>query len=175
MNRRRFRSRRLLIGLSTACLLATVAGWIASCFYRAHVLYGASSWHVSAIFDRGSAVILLDTTPTKPDMQQLKIIDVRTHAAIAQRAIELGVDPAIFPKYNYGFFAPWSDSSEFPNQIVVGIPAWVPALAFGLPTALAYWRMRRLKDRDGCRVCGYNLTGNVTGRCPECGTEVLAA
>jgi predicted RNA-binding Zn-ribbon protein involved in translation (DUF1610 family) len=23
-----------------------------------------------------------------------------------------------------------------------------------------------------CHVCGYNLTGNVSGRCPECGTAV---
>jgi hypothetical protein len=23
-----------------------------------------------------------------------------------------------------------------------------------------------------CRKCGYNLTGNVSGRCPECGTPV---
>lgn len=23
-----------------------------------------------------------------------------------------------------------------------------------------------------CRVCGYDLTGNISGRCPECGTEI---
>jgi hypothetical protein len=23
-----------------------------------------------------------------------------------------------------------------------------------------------------CRVCGYNLTGNISGRCPECGTAI---
>jgi uncharacterized paraquat-inducible protein A len=25
-----------------------------------------------------------------------------------------------------------------------------------------------------CHSCGYNLTGNVSGRCPECGTEIPA-
>jgi hypothetical protein len=30
---------------------------------------------------------------------------------------------------------------------------------------------RRARPRAGrCDVCGYNLTGNVSGRCPECGT-----
>jgi predicted RNA-binding Zn-ribbon protein involved in translation (DUF1610 family) len=24
-----------------------------------------------------------------------------------------------------------------------------------------------------CRTCGYDLTGNVSGRCPECGTEIV--
>ena len=27
-------------------------------------------------------------------------------------------------------------------------------------------------DPNICRQCGYNLTGNVSGRCPECGTDV---
>lgn len=37
--------------------------------------------------------------------------------------------------------------------------------------------MKRI-DRDHayppgtCRSCGYNLTGNVSGRCPECGQEI---
>lgn len=26
-----------------------------------------------------------------------------------------------------------------------------------------------------CRSCGYDLTGNTSGRCPECGLEILAA
>jgi len=52
-------------------------------------------------------------------------------------------------------------------------PLW-PALlvlfaAIGVPTAILSWRDRRLPPGH-CRKCGYNLTGNVSGRCPECGT-----
>ena len=43
--------------------------------------------------------------------------------------------------------------------------------------SVAVWRIivrkRELKGR--CRKCGYNLTGNVSGVCPECGTEVPAS
>lgn len=28
------------------------------------------------------------------------------------------------------------------------------------------------KDTRNCRRCDYNLTGNVSGTCPECGTEI---
>jgi len=29
------------------------------------------------------------------------------------------------------------------------------------------------KRRDGtCERCGYNLTGNISGRCPECGRRI---
>ena len=31
---------------------------------------------------------------------------------------------------------------------------------------------RPLHPLGHCQQCGYNLTGNVSGVCPECGTEV---
>lgn len=32
---------------------------------------------------------------------------------------------------------------------------------------------RKAKGRDGrCRRCDYDLTGNISGTCPECGTPV---
>jgi hypothetical protein len=37
---------------------------------------------------------------------------------------------------------------------------------------------RRIHDRQAkglCCNCGYNLTGNVSGRCPECGVEIKGA
>ena len=36
------------------------------------------------------------------------------------------------------------------------------------------WRRRQrlLRERGLCLKCGYDLTGNVTGVCSECGTEV---
>ena len=29
-----------------------------------------------------------------------------------------------------------------------------------------------ISDAPTCGECGYNLTGNITGRCPECGTRM---
>jgi hypothetical protein len=34
------------------------------------------------------------------------------------------------------------------------------------------WRGQRRLWRRGCLVCRYDLTGNVTGVCPECGTLI---
>ena len=33
-------------------------------------------------------------------------------------------------------------------------------------------RRRRRRKRGECEECGYNLTGNVSGICPECGVEI---
>jgi len=48
------------------------------------------------------------------------------------------------------------------------LPLWVPALTFVIPTVLLWYRDRR-PPKGHCQNCGYNLTGNVTGVCPECG------
>ena len=51
------------------------------------------------------------------------------------------------------------------------IPVWLLVVAVGLPTALLWWRDRRPKA-GFCNVCQYDLTGNVSGVCPECGAAV---
>jgi rubrerythrin len=33
-------------------------------------------------------------------------------------------------------------------------------------------RIRRLRKQHVCYHCGYDLTGNVSGICPECGMSV---
>jgi hypothetical protein len=57
----------------------------------------------------------------------------------------------------------------------VAFPHWLPCIIFlGTP---ALWLRRHRQERrqiaDGCcRSCGYNLTGNVSGVCPECGKPI---
>lgn len=49
-------------------------------------------------------------------------------------------------------------------------PLWAPALFFLI---LASLRLLVRRPRAGhCNVCGYNLQGNTSGVCPECGTPV---
>lgn len=60
-------------------------------------------------------------------------------------------------------------------------PAAMPVL-IGMAAMWAEWRHRPVVEVDaspkrrgdnGCMECGYNLTGNVSGRCPECGKPTL--
>ena len=52
--------------------------------------------------------------------------------------------------------------------IMIGMPLGVLSLCVrGLLPA------RQLAE-GRCRKCGYDLTGNITGRCPECGTPTAA-
>ncbi len=54
----------------------------------------------------------------------------------------------------------------------VVVPIWMPLVAIGAATAYLWWTDRRPIPPGHCQKCGYNLTGNVSGRCPECGTAV---
>ena len=55
-------------------------------------------------------------------------------------------------------------------------PAWLPFIVFGTYPTIAFVRgpLRRWRRRrEGlCLKCAYDLTGNVSGVCPECGVEV---
>ncbi|MFH1746136.1 MAG: hypothetical protein ABIG44_03725 [Planctomycetota bacterium] len=50
---------------------------------------------------------------------------------------------------------------------------WLPFILFGVSPAIALIsnpiRRYRRRKRGFCVPCGYNLTGNVSGICPECG------
>lgn len=58
---------------------------------------------------------------------------------------------------------------------MLGLPLWMMLLSLGwLPFLLVRNRLRSLRRRRRglCLKCGYNLQGNTSGRCPECGTAV---
>jgi hypothetical protein len=57
--------------------------------------------------------------------------------------------------------------ASIPIPLIMAVSAVVPFF-YGIKTV----RSRRWLARGCCPTCGYNLTGNVSGACPECGTPV---
>ena len=51
------------------------------------------------------------------------------------------------------------------------LPLWIPFVLTAIPAALLWWR-DRLPPHGNCQNCGYNLTGNISGICSECGTPI---
>lgn len=54
---------------------------------------------------------------------------------------------------------------------LVSVPIWTLLAIAAIPTAALWWRNRPFPN-GRCQRCGYDLTGNVSGRCPECGEAI---
>ncbi len=63
----------------------------------------------------------------------------------------------------------WRDLRPWGIGVDIRVPLWIPVVLLGAPTAWLWWRDRRRVPAGCCAACGYDLTGNVSGRCPECG------
>jgi hypothetical protein len=66
----------------------------------------------------------------------------------------------------------WPESD--PYFLWWAMPLWIPFVIVALPTGLLWWFDRRRPAQGHCHKCGYDLTGNVSGVCPECGMVVRA-
>ena len=58
--------------------------------------------------------------------------------------------------------------------VVATLPVWMAVTVFFVLPGAAYYygpmRRRRRAARNECLSCGYDLTANQSGICPECGT-----
>ncbi len=54
--------------------------------------------------------------------------------------------------------------------MLIQIPLWLIFLMCTIPTAILFY-VDRARTQSGrcCVSCGYSLTGNTSGTCPECG------
>lgn len=69
------------------------------------------------------------------------------------------------------YFRLWLEHCNFVGfGHMAWIPIWMLLAALALPTAFL-WRIDRQPIPPGhCKNCSYDLTGNTSGTCPECGT-----
>jgi hypothetical protein len=79
-----------------------------------------------------------------------------------------------FVRRSHGFGRYWLGGlphvTSLPRHKAVTIPFWVPCL--GLAGLLLYGRFRHKPATwPSCSSCGYNLTGNESEVCPECGEK----
>src|SRR5262249_38095215 len=85
-----------------------------------------------------------------------------------------------FLEWRYlGFSMPKIVSRQATPEIRVmsaGAPFWLLLVIVAAPTVLLWHRDQRHRFAPGhCQNCGYNLTGNETGKCPECSAPCISS
>lgn len=83
---------------------------------------------------------------------------------------------SVLAEVSYGFLHHASLDDNGPSlftRVAIRLGLLVPILSLIAET----WRQRsnrrtKRKRQPTCAKCGYNLTGNVSGICPECGSAV---
>lgn len=58
-------------------------------------------------------------------------------------------------------------------QVTIPLLPWALLMGLkGMAGALLIWRAERKRRDHDCESCGYDLTGNISGICPECGERI---
>lgn len=171
--------RRLFTVLSVLSLvlcLATLALWALS--YR----WGMEA---SGTWDYYSATGL--RYGTSPEYQRYHRLGVSAGRAYVQWLQSTPADPRrpiqkivagyplSFPLHpSVGGFSLARSHSDYPtadSYYELAWPLWLPAVLFAILPARRFLLRKRFHE-GLCAHCGYNLAGNISGVCPECGMPV---
>ena len=138
-----------IAGLVVCAILAVT--WAASAFVRLTIL--TNVWAVE-VGDGGISIMSIDWLPSR--WWGWRVMTVRPSQGLA---FHLGL--------RWPSFEPRSSSL----WAFTHIPIWLLFVMTYAMTGVVTWPLRWHPGRGTCRRCGYNLTGNTSGRCPECGTK----
>ena len=175
MNRRPF---KLLASASLLLCVATAGLWTESEFatdfwYRAEAMSQvSSSWgagELSLAFIR----LQLPEGPKTPEWHFNHIGRPRSWGSQALR--DVGSPRRTWDRLGFHFLSQAQAPSWGGKMTLLTIPFWFPAvLTLILPGCrLSHVIMhRRRKALCLCFQCGYNLTANLSGICPECGMPI---
>ena len=152
---------RVLKWAGTVVCALTVVGYAMNA-------WGYVAWsgdYVSLFVDRGVVQVIYDFD--EPLATRLSITPTYAAAGLQggthSYAIQLLKGPTLV-----------SLNGELARSGLWRIPLWLPLLVVA-PATLLLWRLDRRVAPGHCRRCRYNLTGNTTGVCPECGTAFAPA
>jgi len=158
--------------LSLACFVV-IAFWIRSTFSEDRIIWERNDGSVyRVVIDWGQFNLLISTHPSASlleDQPAGLYFDSRRHQRIMGRSDDHEWT-GLFTDY-LGFDLRHARDSAY-LDFDVTIPFWFCCAGSGI---LAIFCRRRTLSRvrqGKCPICEYNLTANVTGICPECGSPI---
>ena len=152
--------------ISLLLLLATLGFWVDGVEHSRRYTWLTAKYSMAQIQNGGGSVGILSQTSK----------DQGTRAWFVR--LRFGHEPYYFDTRHSGWWSWFAfDSMNYKSMEwwSLDLPHWFLAFIFAIVPALRFIKWRRLRQRlqlisqGRCPACGYDLTGNKTGMCPECG------
>jgi hypothetical protein len=88
---------------------------------------------------------------------------------LSQSPLPCSIEPLCLPglAFEHGVVYGGAMRLHPPYALIIGNAVFYGCVGFGIAMLL-----RRRPRKGPCVKCGYNLTGNESGICPECGTRI---
>jgi hypothetical protein len=155
--------------LSLVLCVATVVLWVRSYYHTDMVSRIWPYWGVSVDTGKGGVCIVLCRQSFEPNHIIPELAGTHWWTS-APSDVRPAWQRGGFAYYH--FLKIWGRYSY--DQWDFAGPYWLPTAVGAILPLYALRRLRkRIRQKIGhCLSCGYNLTGNVSGVCPECGTPI---
>lgn len=188
-DRKPLQRRRITINAYRAGRRAVIAIAVAWCVSLVIHVWIKSPWIAVCFSSGGFQLDLLDAArsrarPFNPPLPTVAIQQARTRynkgveielplESTAEFSIELRRQIHWWPVFEPNLTGVGIDISGMIARVNSRFlaPLWIATLLIGMPI-LAVWARGCRPPPGECADCGYSLTGNSSGRCPECGTQV---
>jgi len=162
---RRLRKRRVAKWVATDFLLLLLVGWAVNTQYM--VLYGNKGLGIGGGIAHGTLGI---ASMSKTADERFYIFRIEPSQKRNWRwgrpYIYIGpTDPHMHSASSA------ARNITTPYFVNIRAPFWVLTL-INLVVIALLWRWDRMPPPGHCLSCSYNLTGNTSGMCPECGEEI---
>lgn len=170
--------RRRILTLASAfslLLCAMVAMlWLTSYWIEIRIGWNGKNVNPSFRFSRGEILLRVDLIfdPDQPPVRPGLYHELWQTTDLAAYGSSYG--------FRYLYFAsmpryPSPRNLEVSRRLL--LPCWFVFVGFLLLPARVWllrkaWQRQRWSEFNGCPQCGYNLTGNTSGVCPECGAAI---
>lgn len=173
--RRQSMFRKAIIVVLTAATTLTFASFVASSYRPLMKRFRSDETSVDVAIRRAALIVSRLTVP-RLSGQPVTMTTIACGLPAATPAATVRL-PRSFTLHN-PFFLPKFIRRTFPSGrgglAILVIPLWIPFVTFAAYPTYAFVqspsRRYRRRKRGLCIGCGYDLTGNVSGTCPECGT-----
>ena len=175
------RQRRIRIGLYVCVFLLCL--WIASFFMLIGWAFETPEGFVAGGVGRGCGFFIWRSEDRFVVQGQEQKVGFAHDAYLLHRSLfpvslirthkwrDLGL---VFPEFDREFSPYPHDNEAGSHRLWITIPLWCLLIISVIPTVLMLRRHRSIARQGCCQRCGYDLQGNESGRCPECGTPIAS-